>query len=303
MTKLLALPVVFAVQIAAAQPAKAPPAKPKAPVACAPRSGDSVELRVAASSVVACFDEGAPPMTCVSASATTNPQVAAAPAAKPVTPRPVRKEGGGWVACVGETCKKLGNKTVAAIKKVGGEANEPGVTVPLHVTADLKAVVAGDQAFSVAADRPLKLKGPKRQKGNDPAVLGGIDVAGNWLLPAWADCAGPCAVATLANSSGANKSPWFPAGKALMLGADRIVIIPQESMATVTVLDAKSGKKIGALALDVGVLDGTTGERIDDNTVVIAYQGVDEWFLQWMTIPAKGNPIKGATKSIAYCAE
>ncbi|MBA3460687.1 MAG: hypothetical protein H0T46_12035 [Deltaproteobacteria bacterium] len=305
MAKLVALQVLLAAQIASAQPAKAPPAKPAAPAVCSPVYTDAVDLRVGASNVVACWEGRDSSMKCVSASATTNPQLTAAPAAAPSPIPAVRKEAGAWVACVGETCKKLGKKTVAAIKEAGGEANQPGVTVPLHVTSDLKAVVVAQQAFSVAADRPLKLKGPKREKGNDKPELGGIDVVGKWLVPGWTACAGPCAMSTLATSSGTNKGPWFPAGKALVLGGDRIVIVPQEASATMTVLDGKSGKKVGAIALGAGVLQGSNGEKIDDNTVVVAWDDVDAdaWVLQWLTIPATGNPTKGATKTIAHCAQ
>ena len=283
--------------LAHAQPK--PPAKQAG--VCAPAHLDALDVHVAGAHAVACWKEHDQPAQCISATPTSQPQRAVPPAPALSRSAPVRQENGAWVACVGTTCKKLGKKAAAGAKKAEAAARANGYPEAMLVTADLAAVVVGRQAFALRTDKPIKLKAPKRQPGGEKPFMGGVDVAHNFLMPSWADCAGPCTQAVLADTRGNNKSPWFPSGKPIVLGGDRIAIVPQEAEGTMTVLDANTGKQLGKLVIGDGVLAAMNGAKVDDTTIVVAWNDVDAVKLQWISLPAGGAPTKGATKTIAHC--
>jgi hypothetical protein len=95
--------------------------------------------------------------------------------------------------CVGTTCKKLGEKLVAAVAKVRNETVTQ-YTPKILATANLETVVIGPTAWSVDRDRRIKLAAPpgiKPPLGKNtykPLEVIRIDVAGDLLLVHWSNC-------------------------------------------------------------------------------------------------------------------
>jgi hypothetical protein len=277
------------------------PAKPSAKPACVPAE---VETRwvVAGGLATVCFKpEETKPEQCWAYSSTVAPRSVPAPAVV-VVPKPeaeVRDEGGVPSACVGTKCKKLGKKTAAAIAKAKAEAKataaETGgdASVSIAVSGDGKAVVIGNQLWSVAGDKPIKLKAPKEYKGQiDKPEVSGISVAGGALIASWLNCAGPCTRSILIDSSGNNRGDAFGAGFEIPLDAKRLAILPAEVDTTFVVLDLATAKQVAKLSLgNEGVIPGMSGTKLDDNTVAAVWKTSDDKMSFKLISAPAGKPV------------
>lgn len=295
---------VVSAGVASAQP-KAP-AKPAAP--CLPTdAGDgSARLVPGAGSATLCVKNNAdkPVETCFSFSQ------AAAPKPAPVPPPVVEKrvsevklDGGTWAVCTAGTCKPVGKKLASAlVGPVGQEKTNDSPAFLARATDDGKLVAVGSDLWVVASDKKLKLKAPKEYKGNiDKPSLGGVEIVGNAVIANWYNCAGPCTQAVLVDAKGANRGKWFGGGVALQLDAKRLAVLSIESANELVVIDLPSAKQTSRLAIDMGGVTPATAAKIDESTVVIAYQTMDGWTVTYASAPAGKAVSAGASYKIAGC--
>jgi hypothetical protein len=282
--------------LAAAQPAARP--APPAPQ-CVADNGN-VELIVTATGVTGCWNADSP-TKCFALSLSAAPKSVGNPVALAPTPPAVevRDEGGKPSVCAGAKCKKLGKKTARATADWYSVPD----TKAAEVTSDLKVVVIGLEAWNVGADKLLKLKPPAGYKKSDKPELLRIEAMGKFLISSWASCGGPCAMSVLADSSGANKGPWFPAGTLIKLDDKRTVIVPSDARADLTEIEATTGKQIGTLHLADGALEGVVAVRVDESSVVATWQDhtAHAWKIVWIGIPAGKSPSITITQQLAIC--
>ncbi|MCE9575103.1 MAG: hypothetical protein K8W52_18270 [Deltaproteobacteria bacterium] len=228
--------------IAAAQPAAKPVNVGKVPmlsVPCVP-SGD-IELLVSGDGPALCWAGGCMSPDLSSLAATMVPKPAPTPAWIGAQAE-LRTQGAGLAACKDTTCKPLGPKLTKAIAEArAGAVDGP---VAIGVSGDLKAVAIGMGAWSVAKDKPIAFKAPKSYKGSiDKPFLGGVSVAGNLLVTQWSNCAGPCTVAQVTDSSGKNLGAELSGGGPIVqVDADHFAVVSEYG--DIHVLSFK-GKHIG----------------------------------------------------------
>jgi hypothetical protein len=246
--------------------APAPPAPGKVPMTLVPCLPPDVELDLRS--------QNGDPVICWGASCMKLTDDGAAmvppPPAKPAWFGPraeVRDEGGKPAVCSKAGCKPAGPKLAAAIVEERKSAAADGQTPRLAATADRKAVVVGSEVWSLAGDKPLKLKAPASYKrgGGDPPGIVGIDVAGDVLVVDWTDCAGPCTRGQIVDSGGKNKGADFAGGgPVFQLDAKRFVVISEYAEVQIFSL---AGKPLGAIQLGdepsyysaIALDDGTIG--------------------------------------------
>jgi hypothetical protein len=217
--------------------ASAPARLPTTPVPCIPQTG-TPELLARDGRPVVCWVGG-----CMSIQATSG-QVEAVDRPSAPTPSTTvsKRADGGFDVCAGTTCKKVGKKLAAHLA---------GVDVGLaEVTSDLRAVSTGLELWSVAGDRKLALKQPKQKHTtNDPFSLGGIHVAATLVVADWRDCAGPCTIGTLVDSSGNPRGTVTSGGGVVALkGAIAIA----SDWGAVTFVSTKTGKLVDSVDVAFG---------------------------------------------------
>lgn len=208
-TTALTLALVSLASTALAQPAaraQLPPRVPTRAVPCLP-DGD-LELTATDGNPVVCWGAAcmAPEFMNLDA------KLVAKPAPTPAWPDAavVKTQGDIMSVCVHATCKPVGPKLAAAIALA--RADNPARD-PVSATTDFKAVVTGSEVWSVAKDKPLKLKAPSSYKGGgDKPSMVGAQAAGALLVVDWSNCAGPCTVGQLVDSNGGNKGASFAGG-------------------------------------------------------------------------------------------
>jgi hypothetical protein len=180
---------------------------------------------------------------------------------RPVTPSPTanvsEREHASFFVCVGTTCK-YASKNLAA--------HLAGVDLALvEVTSDLRAVSTGLELWSIASDRRLTVKPPKQTKTTmDPFSLGGIRISGTLAVADWRDCAGPCTVATVVDSSGKLRAT-VPSGGGVVELKDAIAI--SSDWGAVTFLATRTGKLITSVDIAFGTSSHTGLVRLADDAV------------------------------------
>ncbi|MDX2093753.1 MAG: hypothetical protein SFX73_38300 [Kofleriaceae bacterium] len=273
------LPILVAFGVATtatavAQPKKPAPAKPPAPrptgsvpTKAVPCAKDMLTLSVVDASPVVCWETGCMKLDVLHEEATAVPKP---PAPKRwLFPTPEVKADS---VCLGTTCKPLGKRLSAAVAafRKDSEDNAAPDNPTVSATTDLKAVGIPNgsnpaQVWSVAQDKPLKLKAPP-SKGD----VYDVTAVGNLFAVDWRACAGPCAEMELVDSSGRNKGPGGTGGgPVFQLDAKRFVAVSENTR--VQVYDLATGKLLGKLELegqDGGPLDAV---RIDDETIAVMY--------------------------------
>lgn len=250
----------------------------------------------------ACFGEqdGADE-TCFAFSPTSPPKRVPSPELAAAV-NELRELDGVPSVCMRGKCKPPGPKLAEAVAKVRAEPPRSlgtvGILADGKALAVLRNVDGGNvvTVWSIADDRLLPLRPPKGSKG----ALIDAEIAGGALVASWADCAGPCARATLVDSRGRNRGTWFGGGRAIALARNRLVILPTEDDGMLSVLDTATAKRIGKFKLHDGSGDDTTGARFDDRTIVGAWRGEDGWVLQFIAV--RGGTVKlGAKYVVPRC--
>jgi len=164
----------------------------------------------------------------------------------------VRDVRGEPSVCVGDVCKRVGARLAGAIAEERTSPTGYDDHVPhLEATLDGKAVVIGLTVWSVPKDKPLTLRAPSSYGRGGAAVIG-IAVTGNLLVVSWSDCAGPCTVGQIVDSSGKNRGKSFRGGDTLRLDDRRFVVFGEYG--DLQIFDL-GGKPLGVLSLgtDPGV--------------------------------------------------
>lgn len=255
---------------AAAQPKQAArkpaPRTGSVPMKSVPCAMDNLELSVVDDSPVVCWETGCMKLDVLRGEASAVP--------KPPAPKRWLSAVGeikGDSVCAGATCKPFGKKLAAAVAGVRASAAESEADAPvISATADLKAVAIPSgsgpaQIWSVAQDKPLKLKAPP-SKGEVFDVI----AAGNLFAVDWRACAGPCAELRFVDSSGRNKgSGGTGGGPVFQLDAKRFVAVSE--YARVQVYDIAKGKLLGTLELN-GQPGRVDAVRIDENTLAVMFE-------------------------------
>ena len=155
------------------------------------------------------------------------------PAAAALPVGSLKTEGDKPQACTSDgTCRPLGKKATKAI--TAALATE-GTTVTVTADASLLAVSGARDAWSVAKDKPVKLKAPRTAVA-PPVFL----AAGKHLFAQWKTCAEGCPVARLFDAK----------GKAL-----------GDELKTADVPHAADDQRWTVLAGDLHVFDLATGKR------------------------------------------
>ncbi len=237
--------LIMSTSIAAADaPPKPATVVPTRAIPCAP---DGARLAAHDTDPLVCWEAGCMKLAMLESTATLDKQ-------KPVTPPrwlsplgEIRVEAGKPSACLGAKCKPLGKKLVAAIEGARKDAS-PDQPLTLEATTDLKAVVVGYTAWSVAADKVLAPRPPATKDGGGPLGESGVQVAGDLLVFGWSNCAGPCTQATVNDSSGAAKSKLIAGGGVVtQLDAKRFAVVSEYGHVTVFTL---AGTRTGEYDVD-----------------------------------------------------
>ena len=198
-------------------------------VPCIPTTDDesTVDLTANADQAVVCWAGGciAPDMTSQDATSVARP--AATHAWLDASRAEVRTTDGKLTACLGPTCAPIGPKLAAAITVAAANADRP---ITAEVTTDLRAVTLGDTAWSVKADKALSFKAPASYKRGaaDKPSLTAVQAAGPLLVTTWYDCAGPCAVGQLTDSSGKHLGKSFAGGGPMLQVDDDFFVVASE---------------------------------------------------------------------------
>ena len=247
--------------LAAADKAPPPKASPGGtPTRAMPCVMDDSTLEVDDSSPVLCWPKG-----CMKLDVSTGSVLAQSRPGSKVRWTDPRPAVSFDKVCLGTTCKKLGKKLAEAVAAEG--AKKPGA--PIDATTDLKAVIIGTEAWSVAADQRLKLKEPKWH-GPPGQALTRVSVAGAWLVTEWSGCAGPCTQATIADSSGKSRGKGFAGGGEIWQLSSQFFAVTSEH-ADVHVFALATGKLVGTMAFvgDAGAhLDAV---RTTDDELAVIY--------------------------------
>jgi hypothetical protein len=156
--------------------------------------------------------------------------------------------------CLGRLCKPLGPKLSAVIA-------DPDLTP--RATTDLKAVIVVNEVWNVAKDKRLDLRPPRAASKTD--VVRRVDVAGEWLVVHFADCAGPCAHAWIFDANGKTRSTELGGGgKVIGLDDEYFAVVSEYS--AVDVISMKAGKLLGERdGADIG--DFRDAVRLDDDSL------------------------------------
>jgi hypothetical protein len=164
--------------------------------------------------------------------------------ATPAAPQ-VRDSGKRKLVCAGATCKPLGKKLAAAL------AAQPAAIA----TPDGRSIVLGGrELWDVAKDRAVTIKAPKGHDKKTPPS--NITVVGTTLVATWLGCTGPCFEATLIDGAGTQRGDAYSGGSAYAIDAERIAIVPYQAQGTVTIVAAKTGKRIASVELSKQPVDG-----------------------------------------------
>jgi hypothetical protein len=196
--------------------------------------------------------------------------VAKNPAATPVWLDPVAEVKADTV-CTGTTCKPLGKKLVAALVKAHTD------NTAIAATVNLKAVVVGPVAWSVAGDRPIKLAAPVGLKpnigknNNKPLAVTHIDVAGDLLLVHWENCVdGSCTRVLVTDTTGRAIGQHHGGGGLAPIELDpEVGFVTVSEHGSVEFYDLKTGKFDGAVELAARPIAAV---RIDKFTVAVLYE-------------------------------
>lgn len=290
--------VVLASSVASAQPLKPTDKVPTTTVPCA-MSGD-LELHAIGEEPVLCWETGCMRLDLDKATASPVEK----PPAAVAWPEPVADVKADRV-CVGEACKTLGKKLVAAIAHAREEA-VPRDPPRILATSNLKTVVVGATAWNVDRDRPIKLAEPVglpsplgKNRSKTPAVRY-IDIAGDLLLVHWSNCVDDdfCTRVQLTDAAGRAIGPHHDGGglAPIELAPEISFVIVSEN-ASVQFFDMRSGKYGGAIEL---LGRPAAAVRIDKQTVALLYStfadsntvhvatlgwGVEPYVSRSMTLP------------------
>lgn len=240
-------------------------AAPKPPL-CAPPQEQPATLFAGAGEVTVCWgDKG----DCMQLGKTDKDRKAVPRPASVKPTTEVRDDGGKLSVCTGAMCKPVGKKLAAAVAAARKEAAalppeaRADATIALSATSDLALVALNlgaaetrdrVQVWSVAKDKRLTARPPaewKKSKEQGMAMV--ADAVGATMLVTWIACAGPCAQGLIVDANGANQGAAFPGGRGLDLDGTRIAIVPDNAAGRITIVDGKTGKHVGDLALGDGM--------------------------------------------------
>jgi hypothetical protein len=214
-------------------------AEPKAPM-CAPQDLQP-RLHYTHGTAVVCWGAG----DCLQLGATEAERlVVSHPTIATPTPPQVKTVSNKPLICMAATCKPLGKKLAAALG-----------TNPAVATTDARTVVIdGNAMWDVAKDRLVTVKPPK----SVPAKLAPfrIEVLDTSVVAVWNHCTtktatipADCYDATLLETTGALRGEVFRGDEVVRIDAERLAIIPDSALGSVTIVAAKTGKRIAAIEL------------------------------------------------------
>lgn len=147
--------------------------------------------------------------------------------------------------CLAAACRPFGKKLFAAIAEHRAEG-AGGMPVALAATSDLKAIIVGQEVWSLPNDRPLKIALPPSIYGRQQIRF--VEVAGALLVVHASGCAAPCTTMLLTDSSGRSLTKLAPGGGlALQLSAQTFAVVSENS--TVSVF-SRTGRPLGTVKVD-----------------------------------------------------